>query len=196
MEPLRLSDVFSIPGFVSLLRIPLAAAFPFALRIGPAAGLAVLIAAGATDVLDGWIARRAGRATATGALLDPTMDKVFVLTVAVTLFLGRRLPFASFLLLGARDLLELPLVVWLALAPQALADRKGSVRANVFGKAATVSQFATIAVATLGSPAVRALSIAAGASGLVAAATYWVRALDRNRPGPGLSGPGVRRTVE
>jgi CDP-diacylglycerol--glycerol-3-phosphate 3-phosphatidyltransferase/cardiolipin synthase len=205
MEPLRLSDVVSLPGFMSLVRVPLAVAFPFALHAGgPAAGFAVLMAAGISDVLDGWFARRAGRATTTGAVLDPIMDKVFVVTVAVTLLVTRRLSVASLVFLGARDLLEVPLALWWAFAPDAHFERSGHVRANIFGKTATVFQFATISASLFDSPITHVLALGAGASGIVAAATYWARAFDRNhpapggrgRPGAGLPGAGVRRAAE
>jgi len=39
----------------------------------------------ATDWFDGWIARRSGRASAMGSLLDPVADKVLVLAVLIVL---------------------------------------------------------------------------------------------------------------
>jgi CDP-diacylglycerol--glycerol-3-phosphate 3-phosphatidyltransferase len=46
---------------------------------------AVFIAAMATDQFDGWVARRQGRATALGSLLDPIADKILVLATLVVL---------------------------------------------------------------------------------------------------------------
>jgi phosphatidylglycerophosphate synthase len=46
----------------------------------------VLLLAGITDVLDGWVARRWGLVTATGAALDGITDKLFALVVALALF--------------------------------------------------------------------------------------------------------------
>jgi phosphatidylglycerophosphate synthase len=79
--------------------------------------------------------------------------------------------------LGIRDLLELPLVVWLALEPAALEDRRGDVKANRLGKATTVLQFAAIAAALLAPPLVGVLALTAGGVGLVAGLSYWSRAL-------------------
>jgi len=45
----------------------------------------VFVAAMATDQVDGWLARRQGRATALGSLLDPVADKVLVLATLVVL---------------------------------------------------------------------------------------------------------------
>ena len=39
----------------------------------------LFIAAMATDQIDGWLARRQGRTTPLGSLLDPVADKVLVL---------------------------------------------------------------------------------------------------------------------
>ena len=46
---------------------------------------AVFIAAMATDQVDGWLARRQGRPTALGSLLDPVADKIIVLSVLIVL---------------------------------------------------------------------------------------------------------------
>jgi CDP-diacylglycerol--glycerol-3-phosphate 3-phosphatidyltransferase/cardiolipin synthase len=146
----------------------------------PLAALAILAAAGLSDVLDGWVARRSGRASFTGAILDPIMDKVFVATVAVSMIFSGHLSFGSVVLLGARDLLELPLIAWLALDPVALRDRTGRVRANAFGKVVTVAQFATILAALVAIPWVDGLVLTSAALGVVAAATYWARALRRS----------------
>ena len=45
----------------------------------------MLVLAAVSDVLDGYIARRGGQVTPTGAALDPITDKLFVLTIAITL---------------------------------------------------------------------------------------------------------------
>ena len=47
-------------------------------------GLAIFLAAAATDAIDGWIARRRGP-TALGALLDPLADKVLVVVPLIAL---------------------------------------------------------------------------------------------------------------
>ena len=46
---------------------------------------AVFAAAMATDWFDGRLARRSGRASALGSLLDPVADKLLVLTVMIVL---------------------------------------------------------------------------------------------------------------
>ena len=176
MERLQARDVMSLPGLLSLVRAPLGAAFPFAVN-EPLAALAILAAAGLSDVLDGWVARRAGKASFTGAILDPIMDKLFVATVAVSMIFTGHFSFGQVVLLGARDLLELPLVAWLALEPGALRDRSGRVRANALGKMVTVVQFATVLAALVAAKWVHGLVLIAAVLGIFAAATYWARAI-------------------
>src|SRR5438132_13116570 len=46
---------------------------------------ALFIVAMATDQIDGWLARRQGRTTPLGSLLDPVADKLLVLTTLIML---------------------------------------------------------------------------------------------------------------
>lgn len=79
------------PNLLSMLRLPLAAIFPFAAASEDGA-LLVLALAGVTDVLDGYLARRDRQVTATGAVLNPIADKVFALSVVSTLIAQGRIP--------------------------------------------------------------------------------------------------------
>jgi phosphatidylglycerophosphate synthase len=80
MGAYRARDLLRVPSLLSLARLPLAAAFVLLVDRPPVLVL-VLVAAGVTDVLDGWYARRFDQVTATGAVVDPITDKLFVLTV-------------------------------------------------------------------------------------------------------------------
>lgn len=171
----RARDLVNTPTLISLIRVPLAAAFPFALAM-PVVSLALLGAAALTDVVDGFIARRFGLATPTGAVVDGVTDKLFVGTVLVSLLVADRMSGFDLLLLGTREVFELPLVVWLSVSRSAR-RRKVEDRANLFGKAATVLQFAAV-VATLAHHPLRAVCLwSTAAVGLLAAASYWLRAL-------------------
>jgi CDP-diacylglycerol--glycerol-3-phosphate 3-phosphatidyltransferase/cardiolipin synthase len=172
----RWKDVLLVPGLLSLARVPLALVFPFVVEHALAA-LAVLALAGVTDVLDGYAARRLGQATPTGAALDPVTDKFFVLTVAGTLVASGHFSVATVLLLSTRELLELPLVVWFALSSKARSARAEKPSANVFGKLATALQFAAVAAVLLGSPTTGLWIGSTALAGIVAALSYWKRAL-------------------
>ncbi len=172
----RARDLVRVPGLLSLARVPLAAAFPFALE-QPYAALAILAAAGLSDILDGWYARRFGQVTPTGAAIDPITDKVFVLTVAVTLVLGGQLSPGDVLLLSTREAAELPLVFWVASSKSARTHRATHPSANIPGKAATVFQFATATAALFRVSHLRWMILFTSLAGAFAAATYWIRAV-------------------
>lgn len=181
---MRARDLLNAPGLVSLSRLVLALLFP-AVVDRPLAALAVLAAGGLTDVADGWIARRFGMATPAGAMLDPVADKAFVLTVAVTLVANDKLPPGAVVLLGAREVLELPLAVWLGVSRHARASRVRAVAVNWMGKAATLLQFATVLLVLLDSPHVWSWLLATAGIGTLAAVSYWirfVRAIHTRRP--------------
>jgi phosphatidylglycerophosphate synthase len=154
----------------------LAGCFPLVVD-RPGVALGLLMTAALTDVLDGWIARRYGMATATGAALDPVTDKLFVLTVAITLIVTGRISLGAVLLLSTRELGELPLVVWFVLNPRARAAHGDYPQANPAGKAATVLQFATIGWLLVRFPGVALWIAVTALAGVFAAASYWRRAL-------------------
>jgi cardiolipin synthase len=176
----RARDLATVPGLLSLSRIPLGACFPFAIG-RPAVALAILVAAGVSDVLDGWYARRFHQVTATGTALDPVTDKIFVAAVASTLVARGALSVADVVLLGTREIGELPLVVWIATSRAARRVRAKHPSANLPGKLATVFQFAAVTAAILRLTARDALVDLTAVAGVLAAASYWVRSLRQAR---------------
>lgn len=172
----RLRPLLSAPGLLSLSRIPLAACFALLVEV-PAAAFAVLLIAGITDVLDGWLARRLGIVSPTGAVLDPITDKLFVLTVVVTLVVTDKLSVVDVLWLSTRELGELPLVVWFVLNRRARAARADHPSANLPGKLATLLQFVAIGWALFHGPHLGLWIGLVASAGVVAAVSYWRRAL-------------------
>jgi cardiolipin synthase len=174
----RARDLVLSPGLVSLSRLVFAAVFPFVVG-SPLAALALLLVSGLSDVLDGWIARRYGLATATGAALDAVTDKIFIITVAVTLVATGRLSVPAVLLLSTRELGEAPLVVWLVVSYRARARQAEHPKANVPGKLATTLQFVSVALAIARHSALGWFTAATAVAGAFAAVTYWKRGLHR-----------------
>jgi phosphatidylglycerophosphate synthase len=76
--------LFGVSGWLTLSRGGFAVCFPF-LVDSPGWALAVVAAAGLSNFLDGWYARRFGITSVTGAVLDPTTDKLFATSVMVSL---------------------------------------------------------------------------------------------------------------
>jgi CDP-diacylglycerol--glycerol-3-phosphate 3-phosphatidyltransferase/cardiolipin synthase len=174
----RAADLSRLPNLISMLRLPLAAAFPFVAR-KPEAALAVLSAAALTDVLDGWLARRRDETTAIGAVVDPIADKVFAVTVMGMLRKQRKMPRWGVVALVTREILEAPLVIWVLANPPVRGTQRVEARANLPGKLATAVQFGAV-VAAIALPRVaRRLLVLAGITGVVAGLSYWQRELER-----------------
>ncbi len=169
-------DLLLVPGLLSLSRVPLAVLFPFSLG-NPRGAFFVLVTAGLTDVFDGWYARRFGQVTATGSALDPITDKLFVMTVAISLVASHHLSVGAVVLLSTREIAELPLVLWWGLSRRARGKRAENPSANIPGKIATALQFASVSAALFHSPYANACIGATSIAGLIAGATYWRRAL-------------------
>jgi len=187
---IRLRDALLPPGLLSLARFPLALAFPLAWPNPPLVA-GVVVAAAVTDVLDGYVARKLHQETETGALLDPLMDKTFVLGVAATLIAARVVTPVEAALLATREVVELPLVAYV-MAYRVPGDR----RANVAGKLTTALQFIAVgAVLVHVKSPFRGAAIAATAvAGAVAGITYWMRALhDARHPQPRRTARKVAR---
>jgi len=166
------------PNLFSLLRLPLAAVFPFVAGSRDGA-LLVLALAGVTDVLDGYLARRDGQVTATGAVLDPIADKAFALSVVSTLIAQGKIPRWGIPALLAREILEAPLLAWVLLRPREEGAEPVEVRSIAPGKLATVAQFAAV-MAALELPAALPAALSASAVlGTVAGILYWRRELSR-----------------
>src|SRR5687767_12369912 len=130
------------PNALSLARLPLAVAFIFAestLLRG-----VVIITAGLTDFIDGWIARHFRQRSRAGELLDPVTDKLFVFTVLITLLVRGHLLWWELFLLLLRDLYNTLVFTAMKLRRVDL-----QFKARMSGKVVTVLQIATIFVITV-----------------------------------------------
>jgi len=172
-------DLVTPPGLLSLARLPLAIAFPFSIH-RPAVAVGILVLAGVTDVLDGWYARRLHVESTFGAMLDGTMDKVFLATVVATLIVARLLSAPAATLLCTREIAEIPLVIWIA-ASGGVHRRRDTRAAGRLGKVSTTLQFLTVAFILLRARFVRASVLATAACGGLASAGYWARHLRERR---------------
>ena len=152
----------------TVVRVPLAAAF--VLFEDPHVRLAVLTAAGISDVLDGIVARRAGPSRV-GPWLDPVVDKAFTLSAffAVAATGGAQV-------LGGWEIAGVLLrdlgVVGGIIATRLVLRRTVTIPARVSGKCVTVLQFATLTAILVAWPAVRPLAWATAAASVWAIADY------------------------
>ncbi len=170
----RIGRVWTVANVLSLSRLPLAAVFAAV----PDAGVrvAVLAAAAATDLLDGWTARRFGPSSL-GAKVDPVTDKIFYLTAFAVLALSRALAPLEVLGVLLRDILT-P-VGYLA---SVVARRPFMTPARAGGKAVTVGQSMTLCAWLFGSSLLRPLAWATAAMALYALWDYGRLAVRRAEP--------------
>ena len=82
-------NAFTVPNLISILRLAAVPVFVW-LLIGenrPLAAAALLGILGATDWVDGWIARRFNQVSELGKVLDPTADRIMFLVAVFTMII-------------------------------------------------------------------------------------------------------------
>ena len=129
---------WNIPNILSLSRIFLAIMFAF-LLFDSKVMIAVifLILASLTDLFDGYLARRLGQVSRTGAILDQISDKLSMLIITIAIFSVLKVPGYIFLIL-IRDFFS---IIFGGL----IYIRKGIiVKASLLGKSITAMQFITL----------------------------------------------------
>lgn len=146
----------------------------------------IVAAAGVSDVLDGFLARRLDLTTRFGALMDAVADKSFQFTALVTITVLGRPAFTElpFWLLGAVFLRDLVLLVgWMVLRQL---DRPVSMEHEFHGRVATILVFLLIVSATLGLPEAWLIPPAAMAAlaSILSAWAYLVRGYALARAAP------------
>jgi cardiolipin synthase len=100
----RATTLLTLPNtitFARLCMVPMAVWF--VLEQGLIEAFFVFVAAGLSDALDGWLARRAGGGNSVGALLDPVADKALLVSMYVTLAAVNELPDWIAILVVFRD---------------------------------------------------------------------------------------------
>ena len=125
--------VWTVPNIISMVRLAGVPLFLW-LVLGPeedAWALALLMVAGFTDFLDGWLARRLNQFSALGQILDPVADRFYILAVVIGLYLRDIIPWWVALALPLRDLL-----LW-GLVPILRTRGFSSLPVHFLGKAAT-----------------------------------------------------------
>ena len=182
------SRAILVANGLSLSRVPLAGALWIAPE-NPWWVLPVIVVAGITDVLDGWVVRRAKRKgwdegdagafaahVARGEVIDGAADKVFALSAVLALAHVAHPPWWVLGALVSRELLLLPAVLAYRLLP---AERREKVdfTAGPLGKAATFFQTAALVLGFVHHFAFEPTAFVAGALGALAAVAYVARAL-------------------
>lgn len=126
------SDWATVPNLISVARLVLVPVFALlALAEQDAWALAVLVVAGASDWLDGRLARALNQQSRLGELLDPAADRLFILVTLLVLASRDVVPWWLVAVIVGRDLLLTGVLGVL------MARRIGPLPVHFVGKAGT-----------------------------------------------------------
>lgn len=105
-EVVEKEKVFTIPNILCFTRIAMSPYLGYTIfQENYNMALGLLVFAGVTDLLDGWIARNwKGQSTKMGSFLDPMADKVLIATLFISLTYQNFIPLSLTLLIVGRDL--------------------------------------------------------------------------------------------
>ena len=100
-------DLLNAPNAITAIRIamiPVILAFTYYEgRVNSFIAAGLFAVTGATDFLDGWVARRTGKVTVVGKFLDPLADKLIVMSILIMLVHLGRVPAWLVILILARE---------------------------------------------------------------------------------------------
>jgi cardiolipin synthase len=106
--------IFTVPNLLSLLRLLLLPVF-FVLLVqyhNNVMAFIVILVASLTDLVDGSIARATHTVSKLGQLLDPFVDRVFIVLGIIAIFVAGRVPLWILILLLGRDACMLALTIY------------------------------------------------------------------------------------
>lgn len=136
--------MFTLSNLLSILRGPLAFLFLFP---SPQVRASAILIAMISDCFDGYLARRYKHTTRLGAILDPLMDKIFVLLVLSFLYFEGSISSFDILALLCRDIALFIFGIILLLRGQ---WRTYNYQSMTWGKITTVLQFPVLFCFALG----------------------------------------------
>ena len=122
----------NLPNALTIVRMILVPIFAYAYFFTSPAwiGLALFLIASATDVLDGYLARKWNQITNFGKLMDPLADKLMTVTMMSCLAATHRIPWWVVIMILTKELAMM-------LGSGYMLKHKVVVQANVWGKLAT-----------------------------------------------------------
>src|ERR1019366_8889008 len=94
LETMLRRQILTVPNALSVLRLACAPLFVWLIFGGDdrVAAFVLLAVLGSTDWVDGWIARYFHQGSELGKILDPTADRVLLVTAAVVLLVDGTVP--------------------------------------------------------------------------------------------------------
>lgn len=169
MNPWRPWTLPNAVSFLRLLGIPLFLYLLLA-REDYFWSLCVLIIAGATDWVDGFLARRLNQVSRLGILLDPMVDRLYIAATLIGLALADLIPWWLVILIALRD------IALLSLIPSLRKMGISALPVTYVGKAATFALFWGFPLILLGgldSTIATVMAAAGWAFALWGTSLYW-----------------------
>jgi cardiolipin synthase len=163
---------WTVPNAVSLLRLLGIPLFLYLLLVQKDYfwSLSVLVIAGATDWVDGFLARKLNQISRLGVLLDPMVDRLYIAATLIGLALANLIPWWLVALIALRDF------ALLALIPSLRKMEISALPVTYIGKAATFALlwgFPLILLGGLDSTTATVMAAAGWAFALWGTFLYW-----------------------
>lgn len=132
--------MLNLPIFLTLCRFAMIPAFIILFFYYDQIMIAffILLLAGLTDILDGYIARRTKQVTQLGSMLDPLADKLMMMVAVLSLVIALYIPWQAAAAMFIRE------IGMIASSAIFFLRGKKPVPANLMGKATTVLYFFAI----------------------------------------------------
>lgn len=175
VEPTQVWDtdrLLTIPNVLSFLRLLAVPVFGWLILAGHDLAAVILLAAsGATDWLDGFLARTLHQTSLLGARLDPVADRLYILTAVVVMMVRGLVPWWLPAIIIGRDLLLL------CLLPSLRRSGRIALPVNLIGKAGTMFLLLAFPLMLISSPGSFNVAAAEWTGWILAisgASAYWV----------------------
>ena len=138
--------VLTVPNVLSVVRLVLIGVFVYLLLVAHSYGwaVAVLMASGASDWADGKIARLMNQSSRLGELLDPAVDRLYMVVIPLSFAVAGLIPWWVIVVLIARDALLA------AMLPVLRTRGLSALPVTYIGKAATFALMSAFPLILLG----------------------------------------------
>lgn len=161
--------MWTVPNTISMARIVLIGVFGWFMIAGHDVWAVIaVVAAGVSDFLDGYLARKWQQVTKLGAVLDPTADRLLTVVVVLALAIRGIIPWWLLAVLFARDI-----AVGIALL-YAKRHKVSVPQVTLVGKAATFALYFFLPLAFLAFERWDTVHLVAIVGATATAVLYWI----------------------
>ena len=200
-DTVRSDRIVTVPNLLSVVRLLGVPLFVYLLLVTHSDGwaLAILMISGFTDWLDGKLARILDQSSKLGALLDPFVDRLYVVTTLVTFVVRGFIPWwVAAILIGRDAVLALTLLIYRRRGlppPDVMYLGKGATFLLMFALPITLAAQGDWSIATVAEPLGAALLIWGTVLYVWTGLLYTANALTVARTVPARGSGGDEREV-